>query len=62
MFSGDCKRGFVCKTHSDTIPIVDLAPDQEIKFEAYAKLGIGVNHAKSSNMLRLKMKENPMIL
>ena len=48
VFSGDLhSEDSYVKPTSDTIPIVDLAPDQEIKFEAYAKLGIGVNHAKS---------------
>jgi len=31
---------------SDKIPIVKLAPDQRLKFEAYAHLGKGVKHAK----------------
>ena len=56
MFSGDLhSEDSYVKPTSDTIPIVDLAPDQEIKFEAYAKLGIGVNHAKwnSSNIATL---------
>ena len=56
IFSGDIhsEDSFV-KPTSDTIPIVELAPDQEIKFEAYAKLGIGVNHAKwnSANIATL---------
>ena len=56
VFSGDLhSEDSYVKPTSDTIPIVDLAPDQEIKFEAYAKLGIGVNHAKwnSSNIATL---------
>ncbi|MBT8171394.1 DNA-directed RNA polymerase subunit D [Candidatus Bathyarchaeota archaeon] len=31
---------------SDKIPIAKLAPDQRIKFEAYARLGKGKKHAK----------------
>jgi DNA-directed RNA polymerase subunit D len=31
---------------SDKIPIAKLAPEQRIKFEAYARLGKGKNHAK----------------
>jgi DNA-directed RNA polymerase subunit D len=31
---------------SDKVPIVKLAPDQRLKFEAYARLGQGKNHAK----------------
>ena len=31
---------------SDKIPIVTLAPGQKIKFQAYAKLGRGTEHAK----------------
>ena len=56
VFSGDLhSEDSYVKPTSDTIPIVDLAPDQEIKFEAHAKLGIGVNHAKwnSSNIATL---------
>ena len=39
----------------DGLTLIVYAPDQEIKFEAYAKLGIGVNHAKwnSSNIATL---------
>ena len=34
------------KPISDKIPIASLAPGQRIKFEAYAKLGRGTEHAK----------------
>ncbi len=40
------------KPISDKIPIVDLAPGQRVKLEAYARLGRGSEHAKwnSSNI------------
>ena len=42
----------VVKPISDKIPIAYLAPGQRIKFEAYARLGRGTEHAKwnSSNI------------
>ena len=42
----------VVKPSSDQIPIVHLAPGQRLKFEAYARLGRGTEHAKwnSSNI------------
>ncbi len=47
VFSGDMhSEDSYVKPTSDSIPIVELAPDQEVKLEAYAKLGIGTNHAK----------------
>ena len=36
----------VIKPVSNEIPIVSLAPGQKLKFEAYARLGTGKNHAK----------------
>ena len=40
---------------SDDIPIVTLAPGQSIKFEAYARLGKGTEHARwnSANVVTL---------
>ena len=56
VFSNELKSNdsFV-KPISDKIPIVTLAPDQKIKFEAYARLGRGTEHAKwnSSNIATL---------
>ncbi len=34
------------KPTSDKIPIVTLAPGQKVKFQAYARLGRGTEHAK----------------
>lgn len=36
----------VVKPVNNEIPIVSLAPGQKLKFEAYARLGSGKNHAK----------------
>ena len=51
---------------SDKIPIVHLAPGQKLKFEAYARLGRGTEHAKwnSSNIAVLldTKKEDEHIL
>ena len=51
---------------SDKIPILQLAPGQRIKLEAYARLGRGIEHAKwnSSNIsvLTETNKENEHVL
>ena len=56
----------VVKPSSDKIPIVHLAPGQRLKFEAYARLGRGTEHAKwnSSNIAVLldTKKEDEHIL
>ena len=38
--------GEIVKPVNNEIPIVSLAPGQKLKFEAYARLGTGKNHAK----------------
>ena len=50
----------VVKPISDKIPIAYLAPGQRIRFEAYAKLGRGTEHAKwnSANISVLTNTEN----
>ena len=54
------------KPTSDKIPIVQLAPGQQIKIECYARLGRGTEHAKwnSSNISTLTdtSKDNEKIL
>ena len=56
----------VVKPSSDQIPIVQLAPGQKLKFEAYARLSKGTEHAKwnSSNIAVLldTKKEDEHIL
>jgi len=51
---------------SDKIPIIQLAPGQRVKLEAYARLGRGIEHAKwnSSNIsvLTETNKENEHVL
>lgn len=36
----------VARPVSRDVPIITLAPSQKLKFEAYARLGLGSNHAK----------------
>ena len=54
------------KPSSDKIPIIILAPGQEIKIECYARLGRGTEHAKwnSANIATLidSDKDNEKIL
>ena len=56
----------VVKPISDKIPIAYLAPGQRIRFEAYARLGRGTEHAKwnSANISVLTNtdKENDLVL
>lgn len=56
----------VVRPCSDNIPIVHLAPGQKLKFEAYARLGRGTEHAKwnSSNIavLLTTKKEDEHVL
>ena len=56
IFSSELKsQDDIIKPVSDNIPIVTLAPNQRIKFEAHARLGRGTEHAKwnSSNIATL---------
>ena len=56
IFSGDIEsQDEIIKPISDRIPIVTLAPNQKIRFEAHARLGRGTEHAKwnSSNIATL---------
>jgi DNA-directed RNA polymerase subunit D len=49
------------KAVSDKIPIVQLAPGQKLKVEAYARLGRGSDHAKwnSANVSVLTQTDKP---
>ncbi len=51
----------VVKVVSDKIPIVQLAPGQKLKVEAYARLGRGSDHAKwnSANVSVLTHTDKP---
>ena len=56
IFSGGIQsQDNVIKPISEKIPIVTLAPNQKIKFEAHARLGRGTEHAKwnSANIATL---------
>ena len=56
IFSGEIEsQDDTIKPISEKIPIVTLAPNQRIKFEAHARLGRGIEHAKwnSSNIATL---------
>mgnify|MGYP003575012976 CR=1 FL=1 len=47
VLSGELKsEDEIVQPVSKNIPIISLAPGQKIKFEAYARLGIGKDHAK----------------
>jgi DNA-directed RNA polymerase subunit D len=54
------------KPVSKDIPIVVLAPGQKLKFEAYARLGVGKDHAKwqptSAAIVKDGMHESELIL
>jgi len=49
------------KAISDKVPIVQVAPGQKVKLEAYARLGRGTDHAKwnSANIAVLTHTEKP---
>ena len=61
VLSGELKsQDSIVKPISDNIPIVTLAPGQRLKFEAYARLGRGTEHAKwnSANVSVLTESDN----
>jgi DNA-directed RNA polymerase subunit D len=62
VYSGDLKSENLDITPvSDEIPIVKLAPDQNVKLEAYARLGKGKNHAKWQPVSMCTYKYLPQI-
>lgn len=54
------------KPVSRDIPIIALAPNQKLKFEAYARLGVGKDHAKwqptSAAIVKDGKNENEIVL
>ncbi len=61
VLSGELKsQDNTVKPISDNIPIVTLAPGQDLKFEAHARLGRGTEHAKwnSANISTLTESDN----
>lgn len=54
------------KPVSTDIPIIALAPNQKLKFEAYARLGVGKDHAKwqptSAAIVKDGKNENEIVL
>ena len=61
VFSSELKsQDNIIKPISENIPIVTLAPGQRLKFEAYARLGRGTEHAKwnSANISTLTESDN----
>ena len=62
VYSGDLKSENLDITPvSNKIPIVKLAPDQNVKFEAYARLGKGKDHAKWQPVSMCTYKYLPQI-
>ncbi len=62
VYSGDLKSENLDITPvSDKIPIVKLAPEQNVKLEAYARLGKGKDHAKWQPVSMCTYKYLPQI-